>query len=109
MIAWLRATARKAAADPAVQQSINLADSPIMHLDTPDFQTCWDANAAATTEAVRKIGKVECRYARLANLIARHSATRKDQGPVLVLDAGDYSMGTARSAPPPRRPAVSCT
>jgi hypothetical protein len=33
VIARLRATARKAAADPAVQQSINLADSPIMHLE----------------------------------------------------------------------------
>jgi tripartite-type tricarboxylate transporter receptor subunit TctC len=33
VIGRLRATARKAAADPAVQQSINLADSPIMHLE----------------------------------------------------------------------------
>jgi hypothetical protein len=40
VIARLRARARKAAAYPAVQQSINLADSPIMHLDTPEFQTC---------------------------------------------------------------------
>ena len=37
-------------------------------------------------------------YARLASLIAQRSAARKDQGPVLVLDAGDYSMGTAFSA-----------
>jgi 5'-nucleotidase/UDP-sugar diphosphatase len=37
-------------------------------------------------------------YARLAGLIAQRSAARKDQGPVLVLDAGDYSMGTAFSA-----------
>jgi 5'-nucleotidase/UDP-sugar diphosphatase len=34
-------------------------------------------------------------YARLATLIARRKEARKDQGPVLVLDAGDYSMGTA--------------
>ena len=33
-------------------------------------------------------------YARLAALIAKRKATRRDQGPVLVLDAGDYSMGT---------------
>jgi 5'-nucleotidase / UDP-sugar diphosphatase len=33
-------------------------------------------------------------YARLAGLIAQRRETRKDQGPVLVLDAGDYSMGT---------------
>ena len=33
-------------------------------------------------------------YARLAGLIAKRKEARKDQGPVLVLDAGDYSMGT---------------
>jgi len=33
-------------------------------------------------------------YARLAGLIARRKAARTAQGPVLVLDAGDYSMGT---------------
>jgi 5'-nucleotidase len=33
-------------------------------------------------------------YARLAALIANRKEARKDQGPVLVLDAGDYSMGT---------------
>ena len=33
-------------------------------------------------------------YARLAGLLAKRKEARKDQGPVLVLDAGDYSMGT---------------
>jgi 5'-nucleotidase len=37
-------------------------------------------------------------YARLAGLIAKRKAARKGHGPVLVLDAGDYSMGTAFSA-----------
>jgi 5'-nucleotidase/UDP-sugar diphosphatase len=37
-------------------------------------------------------------YARLASLIAQRTAAHKSQGPVLVLDAGDYSMGTAFSA-----------
>ena len=37
-------------------------------------------------------------YARLATLIARRKEARKGQGPVLVLDAGDYSMGTAFAA-----------
>ena len=36
--------------------------------------------------------------ARLAGLIAKRKEARKAQGPVLVLDAGDYSMGTAFSA-----------
>ena len=33
-------------------------------------------------------------YARLAALITKRKEARTDQGPVLVLDAGDYSMGT---------------
>jgi 5'-nucleotidase / UDP-sugar diphosphatase len=33
-------------------------------------------------------------YARLARLIAQRREANKNQGPVLVLDAGDYSMGT---------------
>jgi 5'-nucleotidase len=37
-------------------------------------------------------------YARLAGLIAKRKAAREEQGPVLVLDAGDYSMGTAFGA-----------
>jgi len=37
-------------------------------------------------------------YARLAALIRRQKAARAAQGPVLVLDAGDYSMGTAFGA-----------
>ena len=37
-------------------------------------------------------------YARLAGLIGKRKDARKGQGPVLVLDAGDYSMGTAFSA-----------
>jgi 5'-nucleotidase / UDP-sugar diphosphatase len=37
-------------------------------------------------------------YARLAALIATRSAARELQGPVLVLDAGDYSMGTPFAA-----------
>jgi 5'-nucleotidase / UDP-sugar diphosphatase len=37
-------------------------------------------------------------YARLAGLIEKRSTARGTQGPVLVLDAGDYSMGTAFGA-----------
>ena len=37
-------------------------------------------------------------YARLAALIAKRKEARKARGPVLVLDAGDYSMGTAFGA-----------
>jgi 5'-nucleotidase len=37
-------------------------------------------------------------YARLASVIATRKQARANQGPVLVLDAGDYSMGTAFGA-----------
>ena len=37
-------------------------------------------------------------YSRLAGLMAKRKAARMGQGPVLVLDAGDYSMGTAFGA-----------
>jgi len=37
-------------------------------------------------------------FARLATLIANRKTARQNQGPVLVLDAGDYSMGTAFGA-----------
>jgi 5'-nucleotidase / UDP-sugar diphosphatase len=36
--------------------------------------------------------------ARLATVMAQRRSARKDQGPVLVLDGGDYSMGTAFGA-----------
>lgn len=37
-------------------------------------------------------------FARLAALIARRKAAREADGPVLILDAGDFSMGTAFAA-----------
>jgi 5'-nucleotidase/UDP-sugar diphosphatase len=37
-------------------------------------------------------------FARLATLLANRREARQRQGPVLVLDAGDYSMGTAFGA-----------
>ena len=37
-------------------------------------------------------------FARLATLIAARKEARKNHGPVLVVDAGDYSMGTAFGA-----------
>ena len=37
-------------------------------------------------------------YARLAALITQRTKARRERGPVMILDAGDYSMGTAFSA-----------
>ena len=55
----LRAAAAKAAADPAVVQTINRAGSPIEYQDAPAFQAYWDVDMKGMTEAVRRIGKVE--------------------------------------------------
>ena len=55
----LRAASRKVAADPAVQQTIATAGSPLAYQDAPEFQAYWDADAALMTRAVRDIGKVE--------------------------------------------------
>jgi len=55
----LRAAAAKAAADPAVVQTISKAGSPIEYLDAPAFQLYWDADAKVMTQAVRKIGKLD--------------------------------------------------
>jgi 5'-nucleotidase / UDP-sugar diphosphatase len=43
-------------------------------------------------------GKTRGGYARLAGLIAKRREAAAAKGPVLVLDAGDYSMGTAFGA-----------
>jgi tripartite-type tricarboxylate transporter receptor subunit TctC len=55
----LRAASARVAADPAVQQVVAKAGSPIEYLDAPDFQKYWDADAALMTKAVRGIGKLE--------------------------------------------------
>jgi tripartite-type tricarboxylate transporter receptor subunit TctC len=55
----LRAAARAAGADPAVQRTVATAGSPLAYQDAPEFQAYWDADAALMTRAVQKIGKVE--------------------------------------------------
>jgi tripartite-type tricarboxylate transporter receptor subunit TctC len=55
----LRAAARKVASDPAVQQIILKAGSPVDYLDAPQFETYWNADATLMADVVRRIGKVE--------------------------------------------------
>lgn len=59
IVARLREAARAAANDPKVQQAIGTAGSPILHLDAPDFQRYWDADAARMVDAVKRIGRVD--------------------------------------------------
>jgi tripartite-type tricarboxylate transporter receptor subunit TctC len=55
----LRAASRRVATDPAVQQTIATAGSPVAYQDAPEFQAYWNDDAAVMVEAVRRIGKIE--------------------------------------------------
>lgn len=55
----LRVAARKAAEDPAVKQTISAAGSPVMYLDSPQFQTYVNEDANKMRDVVQKIGKVD--------------------------------------------------
>jgi 5'-nucleotidase len=69
-------------------------------LHTNDLHSNLIGMAPATdyTPFTLKDDKTRGGFARLATLIAKQKAARADLGPVLVLDAGDYSMGTAFAA-----------
>jgi tripartite-type tricarboxylate transporter receptor subunit TctC len=55
----LRAAARAAANDPKVNDVILGAGSPILYLDTPEFERYVQADARRMADVVKKIGKVE--------------------------------------------------
>ncbi len=69
-------------------------------LHTNDLHSNLIGMAPATdyTPVTLNDDKTRGGFARLATLIAKRKAARAGQGPVLVLDAGDYSMGTAFAA-----------
>src|SRR5580704_17227683 len=66
-------------------------------LDTNDLHSNFIGLGPASDYTPFKLNddKTQGGYARLATAIAKRKDARKDHGPVLVLDAGDYSMGTA--------------
>ena len=55
----LRAAARAAANDPKVKDTILQAGSPVLYLDTPEFERYVQADVRRMAEVVKKIGKVE--------------------------------------------------
>ena len=59
IVATLREAARAAANDPAVRATISGAGSPVLYLDTPEFQTYIASDATKMKDAVKKIGKVQ--------------------------------------------------
>jgi 5'-nucleotidase len=69
-------------------------------LHTNDMHSAFIGLGPASDYTPFEVGDDDTRggYARLAGLIAKRKEARGQQGPVLVLDAGDYSMGTAFGA-----------
>ena len=59
IVARLRDAAKAAANDPAVRQTISSAGSPLLYLDTPEFQSYIETDARKMKDVVQKIGKVE--------------------------------------------------
>lgn len=59
IVARLRDAAKAAANDPAVRQTISSAGSPVLYIDTPEFQSYIEADARKMKDVVQKIGKVE--------------------------------------------------
>jgi tripartite-type tricarboxylate transporter receptor subunit TctC len=55
----LRAAARAAANDPKVKDVILNAGSPILYMDSPEFEKYVQQDVAKMAEVVKKIGKVE--------------------------------------------------
>ena len=55
----LREAVRKVATDPAVQQTVLRAGSPIEYLDAPEFNDYWQKDVKAIAEVVKLIGRVE--------------------------------------------------
>ena len=55
----LRAAARAAANDPKVKEVILAAGSPILYMDSPEFETYVKQDAAKMADVVKKLGKVE--------------------------------------------------
>ena len=55
----LRTAVRKVVSEPALQQTILNAGSPVEYLDAPQFAQYWKTDAQAMTTAVKRIGKLE--------------------------------------------------
>ena len=55
----LRAAARTAAQDPKVREVIQGSGSPVLYLDTPEFEKYVKADVRRLVDVVKRIGKVE--------------------------------------------------
>jgi 5'-nucleotidase len=85
---------------PGTLSAASTAKKIFTILHTNDLHSNFIGMAPAVDYTPFSLNDDETRggYARLAALIAQRKAARKDLGPVLILDGGDYSMGTAFAA-----------
>jgi tripartite-type tricarboxylate transporter receptor subunit TctC len=59
IVAKLRVSAKLAASDSRVVQTLNSAGSPMQYLDAPEFERYVEAEASRMAAAVKRIGKVD--------------------------------------------------
>jgi 5'-nucleotidase len=85
---------------PAVLSAAQAGKKTFTILHTNDMHSAFIGMGPAADYTPFTLNDDQTRggYARLAALIAKRRAERQAQGPVLVLDGGDYSMGTAFGA-----------
>jgi len=83
---------------PTVAKARDVKTFTILH--TNDMHSAFIGMGPSSDYSPFKLNDDATRggFARLAGLIARRRQARSLEGPVLVLDAGDYSMGTAFGA-----------
>jgi 5'-nucleotidase / UDP-sugar diphosphatase len=79
-------------------QSVDKRTFTILHTNDLHSNLIGMAPAADYTPFTLNNDKTRGGFARLATLIAQRKAAREQLGPVLILDAGDFSMGTAFAA-----------
>jgi tripartite-type tricarboxylate transporter receptor subunit TctC len=59
VVKTLREATRQAVSDPEFRSAMDKVQTPIAYLDTDEFKTWWDRDAATLAEVVKKIGRVE--------------------------------------------------
>ena len=55
----LRDTVRATAQDPDFKNAMDKLETPIAHLDAPEFQKFWDKDAKMLADAIKRVGKIE--------------------------------------------------
>lgn len=81
------------AQDRATKKSFTILHTNDLHSNFIGFAPASDYTPFSLNDDNTRGG-----FARLATMIAARKKARSDSGPVLILDAGDYSMGTAFAA-----------